>query len=67
MKKITALLFLLCALSAQADVSFDRIVAAVDDQDNWLTHSGTYNSERYSPLSEINTDNVNALKVVWAY
>ena len=67
MKNATALLFLLCALSVQAEVSFDRIVDAADDQDNWLTHSGTYNSERYSPLKEINTDNVEALKVIWAY
>ena len=44
MKKVTALLFLLCALPVQAEVSFDRIVDAADDQDNWLTHSGTYNS-----------------------
>ena len=67
MKKVTALLFLLCALPVQAEVSFDRIVDAADDQDNWLTHSGTYNSERYSPLNEINTGNVEALKVIWAY
>ncbi len=67
MKKNTVLLFLLCAWSVQAEVSFDRIVDATDDQDNWLTHSGTYNSERYSHLNEINTDNVDSLKVIWAY
>jgi len=31
----------------------------------WLTYSGSYNSQRYSRLKQINRDNVGQLKVEW--
>ena len=34
---------------------------------NWLTYSGTYRSERFLALDEINRRNVDRLKVLWAY
>ena len=37
------------------------------DKGSWLTYSGTYNSERFAPLAEINTDTVKNLKAIWAY
>ncbi|MDA0678957.1 MAG: PQQ-dependent dehydrogenase, methanol/ethanol family [Proteobacteria bacterium] len=67
MRKLVVLIMVLAAHSANADVSFGRLVDAKNDKDNWLTYSGTYRSERYSPLAEINTRNVKNLKVIWAY
>lgn len=67
MKRILILLLAYIAGSASAEVSFDRLVNAADEPQSWLTYSGTYRSERFSPLTEINRSNVNDLKVIWAY
>jgi alcohol dehydrogenase (cytochrome c) len=55
------------ATTAYAEVGFERLVNAADEPHNWLTYSGTYHSERYSSLSQINKNNVADLKVIWAY
>jgi len=67
MKKMTLALLLLAIQVASADVSFERLVNAAADKDNWLTYSGSYRSERFSVLDQINTKNVRDLKVIWAY
>jgi quinohemoprotein ethanol dehydrogenase len=33
--------------------------------DNWITNGGSLSNQRYSPLTEITTSNVNELKGVW--
>ena len=53
-------------LSAQ-QVTYERLKGAAAEPHNWLTYSGTYNSERFSPLTEIDPANVADLKVVWVY
>lgn len=35
--------------------------------DEWLTYGGTYDEQRHSKLTQINTDNVNQLGVAWTY
>lgn len=35
--------------------------------DDWLMYSRTYDNHRYSPLQQINRDNVNRLKLVWSH
>ncbi len=67
MKRIVLLILTGLASVAHAQVSFERLVNAADEPDNWLTYSGTYRSERFSPLTQINKDNVAELKVIWAY
>jgi glucose dehydrogenase len=67
MKRIILILLAGLTSTANAQVSFERLVNAADEPHNWLTYSGTYRSERFSPLSQINTDNVADLKVIWAY
>jgi len=67
MNRILILLLTISAGSASAEVSFDRLLNAADEPQSWLTYSGTYRSERFSPLTEINRSNVNNLKVIWAY
>ncbi len=55
-------------LSAAAfgQVPFERIVNADKEPGNWLTYSRDLLGHRYSPLNEITTENVGALKVKWA-
>ncbi len=67
MKLIIMLLLAGLATTGYADVGFERLVNAADEPQNWLTYSGSYRSERYSPLSQINKNNVADLKVIWAY
>jgi PQQ-dependent dehydrogenase (methanol/ethanol family) len=38
---------------------------AADPQENWLTNGGALSNARYSPLDEINSDNVDELKGEW--
>ena len=56
----------LLAGSVSGEVSFERLVAS-EAAGEWLTYSGTYRSERFLPLDEVNRDNVDDLKVIWAY
>ena len=51
----------------QAQVPYERIVTAIDDPESWLTYNGTYDGQRYSPLDQINTENVAGLAPVWIY
>ncbi len=38
---------------------------ALPPTDAWLTNGGSYNNQRWSPLTQINRDNVGALKAEW--
>ena len=46
-----------------ADVTTDRIVNADKEPQNWLTNHRDYTGQRYSPLTEINRDNVKNLNI----
>ena len=48
-------------------VSYDRLLSAAEEPDNWLTYSGAYNGNRYSSLDEIRRDNVERLELKWAF
>ncbi len=48
-------------------VSWERLLDARDEPENWLMYSGTLDSQRYSLLDEINRGNVDDLEVVWSY
>ena len=52
---------------AGAQVSFDRIVNAGKEPQNWLTYSGTTMSQRYSTLAQLTPKNVKALQLQWVY
>jgi len=55
------------AMLAWAQVSPERIRNADREPGNWLTYSGAYNGQRYSPLAEITAGNVGRLQAAWAY
>ncbi len=64
------LVVVLVALAAagyglSAQVSSDRIARAADEPANWLTYSGSYSGQRYSPLRQIDASNVKNLEFKW--
>jgi alcohol dehydrogenase (cytochrome c) len=48
-------------------VNYERIRQARGEPQNWLTYYGAYDGQRYSPLDQINTENVGRLKPVWVF
>lgn len=81
MKRV-ALILLLTGLAGQAPaqqlreapitpaftpVTWERLVNAADEPENWLMYSGTLDSQRHSRLDQINTGNVSQLEMKWAY
>lgn len=48
-------------------VTWERLVNADEEPQNWLHYSGTQYSQRYSLLNKIDTDNVTQLEMKWAY
>ena len=48
-------------------VPFERILRANQEPQNWLTHSGNYNSQRYSLLNLITPANAQDLTLKWVY
>src|SRR5262249_34567857 len=57
----------LIASALPGQVTYERILRADREPDNWLTYSGTYSGARYSPLTQINRDNVKRLELKWIY
>ena len=70
-RALLALTFPLCLLafssSHAADVDARRILNADKEPGNWLTVGRTYDEQRYSPLTKINTGNVGQLGLAWSY
>jgi alcohol dehydrogenase (cytochrome c) len=62
-----ACLALLFPAAVGAQVTSERLLHAADEPQNWLTYSGTYLSQRYSPLKQINAANVKNLELKWAF
>jgi glucose dehydrogenase len=50
-----------------APVDDPRMLAADDERGNWLLHGRTYANHRYSPLAQVNRDNVKRLVPRWIY
>src|SRR5438046_7406253 len=69
MNHVTRALFVIVIATAslQAQVTFDRILRANQEPQNWLTYSGTVLSQRHSPLTQITPDNVRNLELQWIF
>ena len=52
---------------AFSPVTWDRLVNAADEPENWLMYSGTLDSQRFSRLDQITAGNVGDLELKWAY
>jgi alcohol dehydrogenase (cytochrome c) len=68
--KLSALLASLVLPAAMpanaAEVTFERLVNADREPQNWLMNHRTYDAQRYSPLARINQSNVKGLKLAYA-
>ena len=65
-RRALALLTLIPAL-VPGQVSYNRLLNAGQEPQNWLTYSGTYSSQRYSQLTQINPENVKNLELKWVF
>ena len=45
----------------------DEVMALSQDANNWAMWGRTYDGTRYSPLNQINKDNVGGLQVAWTF
>ena len=61
------LLVILAAVSLHAQVTFDRILRANQEPQNWLTYSGTLSGQRHSQLTQITPNNAKNLELQWVY
>jgi alcohol dehydrogenase (cytochrome c) len=50
-----------------SNVTFDRILHADQEPQNWLTYSRTLSGERHSPLTQITPANVPNLELAWSW
>ena len=62
---VLGVLVLAASYRLDAQVTYDRILRAADEPQNWLTYSGTYMSQRYSPLRQIDASNAKNLEMKW--
>jgi PQQ-dependent dehydrogenase (methanol/ethanol family) len=54
-------------LHKPAEVNATRIINADAEPGNWMTHGRTYNEQRFSPLKQIDDQNVSQLRLAWYY
>jgi len=67
MKRIAFLIVLIASSSTSlaGPVNYTRLLHAATEPQNWLTYNGTYMSQRYSGLDQINRKNVGRLELRW--
>jgi len=66
---VCAALFALSSMAAQSPAQVDdaRLRNADAESGQWFTVGRTYDEQRYSPLTQINTQNVSRLGLAWYY
>jgi quinoprotein glucose dehydrogenase len=64
---LTCVLLLLIAAMVGCQVVTPRADLFVPPDAEWRTYGGTYAGARYSPLDQINRDNVGRLRVAWRW
>jgi alcohol dehydrogenase (cytochrome c) len=60
-------LAMVCVLTFRVDaqVTYERLLKAAQEPQNWLTYNGSYMSNRYSQLKQIDASNVRNLEQKW--
>jgi quinohemoprotein ethanol dehydrogenase len=53
------------AAAYSAAVNTARLVAADSEPGNWMSNGRDYGEQRFSPLDQLNTENVNQLSLAW--
>ena len=64
---LVLLLSSLIPLGTQAQVTYDRLLRAAQEPQNWLTYSGGYSSHRHSLLTQVDSTNVKRLQQAWVF
>lgn len=59
--------FLVLGATVSAQVTYERILHADREPQNWLTYGGNYSSQRYSLLTQLTRDNVKNLGLKWVW
>src|SRR5262245_38889880 len=62
-----SILFLAALAPLGAQVTYERLLRAAEEPQNWLTYSGSYMSNRHSALRQIDPSNVKNLEQKWVY
>src|SRR5689334_13928987 len=57
----------LVASSSLAQVTSERLLNPDKEPQNWLTYSGSYMSQRYSKLTQIDKANAKQLELKWVF
>jgi PQQ-dependent dehydrogenase (methanol/ethanol family) len=52
---------------APAQVDTTRLLAADSEPGNWMSHGRTYDEQRFSPLTQVDTNNVTGLGLDWSF
>jgi alcohol dehydrogenase (cytochrome c) len=66
-KSLLAMLVVIFSSSGFTATPYEQLLTDEENGDDWLSYSGGYRSERFSPLTQIGADNVASMKVIWAY
>jgi alcohol dehydrogenase (cytochrome c) len=71
-RALVAIVFTTFVTSASAvlvaqQVTFDRILHADKEPQNWISYSGTLFNQRFSPLTQITPANVKGLELQWVW
>ena len=66
-RALPLLLLLLATVSIRAQVSFNRILRADREPQNWLTYSGGFAGQRFSQLTQVTPENVKNLELQWIF
>ena len=67
MKLLVSSLMLIGAASASAEVSWNSLLNAQNDPNNWLMYHQSFDGYHHSGLDQINTANVKNLGVAWIH
>jgi alcohol dehydrogenase (cytochrome c) len=66
-KRAALVLIAVSTATTFAQVPYRRIAGAESAPSDWLTYSGNYQAQRFSPLNQITRQNVAQLKSSWIY
>ena len=64
---LTALIACLPSLAPAAQTTEERLLAADREPGSWLAHGRNYGEERFSPLKQVNAENVAKLGLAWNF
>jgi alcohol dehydrogenase (cytochrome c) len=67
MRLLCAAILLLGAGAAWGQVTPERLLRANAEPRNWMSYSGGYMSQRYTPLAQITPANVKSLELKWVF